>query len=169
MLVGDDANFVEVLRAERTPQGLPGAGDLRLHVRVAFSTFRGEYDGVWVEAPAFRAFLSELQALEERRQGSATLRSMSPGELILQVHSTDRAGHMGVTGQLGRWCYAGGGGMWWCQVPFDFALPCPSLLRQILAEFHSMVESAEPRTATAPAGGRALLSATTSWRAVRMN
>jgi hypothetical protein len=142
MLIGDNANFVEVLLVERTPQGLPGAGDLRLHVRVAFSTFRGEYDGVWVEAPAFQAFLSELQTLEERRQGSATLRSMSPGELLLQVHSTDRAGHMGATGQLGRWYYAGGGGMSWCQVPFDFALPCPSLLRQILAEFRTMEEPA---------------------------
>jgi hypothetical protein len=142
MRVGDDDSFVEVLLVEKAPQGLPGAGDLRLHVRVAFSTFRGEYDEVWVEAPAFRAFLSELQTLEERRQGSATLRSMSPGELLLQVHSTDRAGHMGVTGQLGRWCFAGGDGMSWCQVPFDFALPCPSLLRQILAGFHSMVGTA---------------------------
>jgi hypothetical protein len=142
MFIGDDDNFVEVLLVERTPQGLPGAGDLRLHVRVAFSTYRGEYDGVWVEASDFRAFLSELQALEERRRGSATLVSMSPDELRLQVHSTDRAGHIGVTGQLGRWCYAGGGGMSWCQVSFDLALPCPSLLPQVLAEFRAMAAPA---------------------------
>lgn len=142
MLVGDNDSFVEVLLVERTPGGLPGAGDLRLHVRVAFSTFRGEYDGVWVEASDFRTFLSELQTLEERRQGQATLASMSPDELLLQVHSTDRAGHMGVTGQLGRWCHAGSGGMSWCQVPFDFALPCPSLLPQILAEFRAMASPA---------------------------
>ncbi len=138
MLIGDKGDFVEVLLVERIPPGLPGAGDLRLHVRVAFSTFRGEYDQVWVEASAFRAFLSELQVLEERRQGSATLMSMSPDELILQVHSTDRAGHMGATGQLGRWCYAGGGGLSWCQVSFDVTLDCPSLLPQVVAEFRAM-------------------------------
>jgi hypothetical protein len=142
MLVRNNGDFFEILLVERTPRTLPGAGDLRLHVRVAFSTFCGEYDGVWVEATAFQEFLSELQVLEERRQGSATLVSISPGELHLQIHSTDRAGHIGVTGQLGRWCYAGGGGMSWCQVPFSFALSCPSLLPQILAEFRAMAESA---------------------------
>ena len=141
MLVRDNGDFVEVLLVERIPRTLPGAGDLRLHVRVAVSTFRGEYDGVWVEARAFQTFLSELRALEERRQGSATLASVSPDELLLQIHSTDRAGHMGVTGQLGRWCYAGGGRSW-CQVDFNFALSCPSLLPQLLAEFRAMAECA---------------------------
>jgi hypothetical protein len=141
MLVRNNGNFVEVLLVERTPRSLTGAGDLRLHVRVALSSFRGEYDEVWVEATTFQDFLSELQALEERRQGSATLASMSPGELRLQIHSTDRAGHMGVTGQLGRWCYAGGGGMSWCQIPFNIALSCPSLLSQLLAEFREMAVS----------------------------
>jgi hypothetical protein len=141
MLVRNNGNFIEVLLVERTPRPLPGAGDLRLHVRVVFSSFCGEYDQVWVEATAFQTFLSELQALEERRQGSATLASMSPDELLLQIHSTDRAGHMGVTGQLGRRCYAGGG-MSWCQVSFDFALSCPSLLPQLLAEFRAMAECA---------------------------
>jgi hypothetical protein len=145
MLVGDNDNFVEVLLVEATPQALPGAGDLRLRVRVTFSTFHAEYDRVWVTASDFQAFLSELKALEERRQGSATLASMSPNELILQVHSTDRAGHMAVTGQLGRWCYARGNGMLWCQLPFDFALSCPSQLPQFLAEFRAMAASPEPR------------------------
>ena len=45
-----------------TPMTLPGAGDLRLPLRVAFGTFRGEYDEVWVRAPAFQDFLSELRA-----------------------------------------------------------------------------------------------------------
>jgi hypothetical protein len=115
---------------------------LRLHVRVAFSAFCGENDEVWVEATAFQDFLCELQVLEKRRQGSAALASMSPGELQLQIHATDRAGHIGVTGQLGRWCFAGGGGMSWCQVPFNFALSCPSLLPEILAEFRAMATSA---------------------------
>jgi hypothetical protein len=142
MLVRNNGDFVEVLLVERTPQALPGAGDLRLHVRVAFKAFCGENDEVWVEATASQDFLSELQVLEERRQGSATLVSISPGELRLQIHATDRAGHIGVTGQLGRWCYAGGGGMSWCQVPFNFPLSCPSLLPEILAEFRAMAASA---------------------------
>ena len=56
MFIANGDHFIEVLLVETTPQGLPGAGDLRLHVRVSFSTFHGEYDSVWVEAPAFRAF-----------------------------------------------------------------------------------------------------------------
>ena len=79
--------------------------------------------------------------LEERRRGSATLGSMSPDELLLQIHATDRAGHIGITGQLGRWCSAGGANMSWCQIPFDLALPCPSLLPQVLAEFRAMAAS----------------------------
>jgi hypothetical protein len=37
--------------------------------------------------------------LEERRQGEARLESMSPGELLIVVRSTDRAGHMGAVPQ----------------------------------------------------------------------
>lgn len=144
MLIRNNGNFVEILLVERIPETLPAAGDLHLHVRVACRTFCGENDGVWVEATAFQDFLSELQVLEERRQGSATLASISPGELRLQIQATDRSGHIGVTGQLGRWCYTGGSDgseMSRCQVTFDFPSSCPSLLPQILAEFRAMTES----------------------------
>lgn len=141
MLIGDDDNFIEVNLAELTPPTLMGAGDLCLRVRVAFSTFRGENDEVWVGADAFRVFLSEPQA-PETRQGLATLLSISPGELLLEFHSIDRAGHLGLTGQLGRWCHAGGGGMSWCQLPFHFVLPCPSLMPVLLAEFRAMATDA---------------------------
>jgi hypothetical protein len=137
MLLRDADSFIEILLIERTPATLPGAGDLRFSARVAFGTFRGECDEIWIAAPAFRDFLSGLQALEARRQGSAVLESMSPGELLLEVDSTDRAGHMAASGQLGRWCYAGGEGMSWCQVPFYFSF-CPSLLPGILEEFRAM-------------------------------
>ena len=62
---------------------------------------------------------------------------MSPAELILVVRSTDRAGHMAASGQLGRWCYAGDEGMSWCQIPFSFSF-CPSLLPGILEGFRAM-------------------------------
>jgi hypothetical protein len=104
MLLGDCDNFVEIHRIERTTATLHGAGDVRLAVRVAFGTFRGEYDEVWVAAIAWRQFLSDLHTLEARRQGSADLESLSPGELRLELRSTDRAGHMAASGQLGRWC-----------------------------------------------------------------
>ena len=144
MLIRDGEQFVEVLLVERTPPSRPGAGDLRLRVSVAFGTFRGESDAVWVEPSAFRDFVSELQVLEARRQGAATLTSMDPGELILKVHSTSRAGHMGISGQLGRYLPTGDDGMSWCQLPFSLALPCPSLLPGLVAEFRawSLVDGA---------------------------
>ncbi len=141
MLVRDRDDFIEILLVERTPSSRPGAGDLRLHVRVAFSTFRGEYDKIWVEAAAFAAFFSELEALETRRRGSATLGSMSPDEFILDIHSTGAAGHIAISGQLGRLCFLGDGGWSLCLIPFNLALPCTSLLPQLLAEFRSWNDS----------------------------
>lgn len=139
MLTRDHDCFVEVLLVKRTPPNQCGAGDLHLRVRVAFSTFRGDNEEVWVAARDFQDFLSALQSLEAQRRGSATLLSVSPGELEMEVHSTDRAGHMAVSGQLGRWCYAGGEGLSWCQIPFHFDF-CPSLLPELLADFRSMAE-----------------------------
>ena len=135
MVVRNVEGFVEVLLVERSPSGFAGAGDLRLQVRVAFSTFTGEYDQVWIESNAFRDFLAQLRTLEAQRRGSAILSSMSPGELDLEIHSIGSAGQMAASGQLGRHTLISDGGWAWCQIPFYFQLSSPSLLPELLAEF----------------------------------
>jgi hypothetical protein len=76
-------------------------GDTRFAVRVRISGINTVFtaEGLrWVELRALVAFSEQLRVLEERRQGSASLESMSPGELQLQIRSTDRAGHMAAIG-----------------------------------------------------------------------
>jgi hypothetical protein len=59
-------------------------------------------DQAWVAAGDWHAFLKELYELERRRQGFATLTGADPHELKLVFQATDRAGHMAVTGFMGR-------------------------------------------------------------------
>ena len=64
--------------------------DVLLNVTVDVSGF-GAMDQSWVTAKAWAGFLGELRALEQRRQGRATLVAASPEDLQLEFFSTDRA------------------------------------------------------------------------------
>lgn len=71
-----------------------------------------EYRGVasaYVSAEELSAFKSSLIALEEKRQGKATLASISPGEVDITVCSIDKLGHMGVLGKLQSRVYSANG------------------------------------------------------------
>jgi hypothetical protein len=95
---GDNGDFLEIERAASD------VDDLRLLVRVQFHGFSAEID-TWVLRAEWLGFAQDLGVLEERRQGSAKLESISPGELSITIRSTDHAGHMGVEGTVGARCY----------------------------------------------------------------
>lgn len=97
-LSSEDGDFVEIVRQERDSH------DVRLTVSVRRAGFSATAD-TWVCADAWHAFAQQLAILEERRQGEARVESMSPEELMLIVRSVDRAGHLGVEGQLARRTY----------------------------------------------------------------
>jgi hypothetical protein len=153
VLVRDGDDYLELTVAERLT-GAHAAGDTRFAVRVRVSGLHTAFTAeslCWVDLRALAAFVEQLRALEERRQGSAALESMSPGELQLEVRSTDRAGHVAAVGQVGRWLGVGSGEPYWSAVAFRVPF-CPSELPALVREFSSLASApdAEPSAAADP-------------------
>lgn len=139
MLVRDGDDYLDVAVAERLT-GAQAAGDTRFAVRVRVSGMRTALtaeSSCWVDLPALVAFAEQLRALEKRRQGSAALESMSPGELRLEVCTTDRAGHVAAVGQVGRWLGVGSGEPYWAAVAFRVPF-CSSELPALVREFSAL-------------------------------
>jgi hypothetical protein len=103
-------------------------GDLRVAVEVRSRGFSGRIDA-WIDRPAWLRFCAELGRLEQRRQGEATVESMSPRELRLAFRSLDGAGHMGVEGAAGYRGVRGETLLSFSLMPFDPSL-LPALVRQ---------------------------------------
>ena len=97
MLIDVDGGWIELYR----PSADDTTDDLLLEVTARVEGFQGFVE-TWVATEAWRAFTEGLTQLEAARQGEATLESMSPGELVLTIGSTDAAGHMAASGRLSR-------------------------------------------------------------------
>ena len=101
MVLGSDPQQFELAVAE-VEHGVPGihaGGDVLVVVRVRLRDFSGAVDA-WILRESWSDFLRQLRRLERDRTGEATLESIGPGELRLRVFALDRAGHMGVEGEL---------------------------------------------------------------------
>jgi hypothetical protein len=109
-----------------TPQST--GGDVRLTVRVQYGDFAGAADA-WVLLEVWDAFLADLRSFERRRHGEARVRSLSPGELVLRIFATDRAGHLAVEGEVGTLSIGREALLRFGPIAFD-----PSLLPQLIAE-----------------------------------
>jgi hypothetical protein len=88
------------LSLEPKERGLDGS--LRLALKVASHGFAGESAKVWVDKIGADTFLQEVRALESKRQGKATLISLSPGEAVILLRAADSFGHIGVSVDLAR-------------------------------------------------------------------
>lgn len=108
--------------------------DVLLNVTVDASGFAA-MDQSWVTAKAWAGFLGELRALEQQRQGRATLVGASPEDLQLEFFSTDRAGHMAVQGQVRRQTTE----RFELQLRFAFAFE-PDELPRILLELEAITQ-----------------------------
>ncbi len=104
MIIQDRANAIELTLLERLPDDLPTPGDVRLRVKVEAEGFAGLSE-VWIEKATLERFTRDLLALERTRDGEAVLKSVSPDAFVLRLRSVDRAGHIAVSGQLGRITY----------------------------------------------------------------
>jgi hypothetical protein len=93
-------------------------GDVRLSVNVRSHGFTGNTD-VWVMQEELAAFIRDITTLNTSLAGSATLRSISPGELELQVLAVSSRGHLAVQGTLGYHVYERER-MYWHSVAFGF-------------------------------------------------
>lgn len=139
VLVRDGEDYLELAIAERC-RVVHGLGDTRFVVRVRVGGLSAAFTAealCWVDLSALAAFAEQLRVLEEQRQGSATLESMSPGEFQVEVRNIARAGHMAAVGQVGRWLGVGSGEPYWSAVTFR-VLFCPSELPVLVREFSAL-------------------------------
>ncbi len=97
--------LIQIDVMETVLESRPDFGFMKWHVYVDARGFTGGHDSVWVLPTVFEQFVADLEILEQRRSGRATLSSASPEELELTLSNLDHAGHMIITGQLGRHIY----------------------------------------------------------------
>ena len=136
MLIRTGESSIQLDVVEWLPDDSPRAGDVRLFVDITSEGFSGRAD-VWVTGDALDEFVSQLRDLEGQRQGTATLASMSPGALSLELTSVNSRGGMAVTAELCHHVYIGDVGPYrhGAKVGFEFD---PTMLPEILASFKSM-------------------------------
>ena len=107
MKIGSEDEFIEIEELERNPESTPCARDVNVKVSLSLQAFSGSYGGVWLGRPEMERFISELEILDERRNGCATISSMSPEEFTLEIRSSDSLGHMEIETKLHRHQYSG--------------------------------------------------------------
>jgi hypothetical protein len=91
----------------------------------------------WVFWNQFKTFLEELESLERSRKGSATLKSMSPGELELVIEVVDTSGHVVVRGQVGWHLQTFHENSLWTSLPFSIEFD-PTELPGVLHYFRNL-------------------------------
>jgi hypothetical protein len=154
MLVRNADDYFEMTVAERSPAARD-AGDTRFAARLRVSGIDSVFTAdaqCWVELQALAAFAEQLRVLEERRQGTASLESMSPGELRLQICNTDRTGHMAAIGQVGRRFVTGSAEPCWSAVAFRVPV-CPTELPALVREFVALASAPNAEPEGAAGGG----------------
>jgi len=107
MKIGTEKEFIELTELDRNPSGTPCAGDIQIRVSVKLQEFGGRHSEVWLEFSVMECFLTQLEALEESRQGSVKISSMSPEEFSFEIRSSDKLGHMEIEVSLQRNQYSG--------------------------------------------------------------
>ena len=97
MVIKGEQSAIEIELAD--PEISYGDG-IPVDVSVTSKGFSGQASA-WICPGAFDSFLADLARLEQRRQGSAEVEAMSGAEFWLRVYSTDRTGHLAVSGRVG--------------------------------------------------------------------
>jgi len=97
-LVGKGGSLV-LERSDIGPPGTPAERDILVNITVDSGGFAAAGQS-WIVDAAWSGFLSQVRRLEACRQGRATLESASPGDLQLELFSTDSVGHLAVRGQV---------------------------------------------------------------------
>src|SRR5215471_5019704 len=93
-------DFVEIHLVDQEADELPSKGDAYLSIQVSSAGFSGHND-LWIDGATMHSFCKGLVGLERERRGEAIIKSISPEELSLSVHSVGRRGHMAIEGSTG--------------------------------------------------------------------
>lgn len=94
-------HLIELFATEVVPQELPAAGDVRLEVRASTDSFCGA-TSCWVQADEMASFACALSQLSGSLQGTAQLRSISPGEFTLSLTAINPRGYVLVCVELAK-------------------------------------------------------------------
>ncbi|MBI1832005.1 MAG: hypothetical protein HYR84_11205 [Planctomycetes bacterium] len=137
MIIHDGEHSVKIEVVDRAASHLPARGDVKFSVAVSSHGFTGQAFA-WVASTTLAAFMQELRELDRRRQGSASLEGMSPGEFHLCIWSIDRRGHLAIRGSIANQRREGESGPYRHSVEFNFEFD-PTCLPKILAEFGEIV------------------------------
>jgi hypothetical protein len=141
MLIRDGLNQLKIGARQVVPAGAFSAGDLELSVVLETVNFRGRNDSVGVLGDIWKQFLADLRRLERTRQGSARLSSMSSEDLDLRIHSSDRVGHINISGYMGGLVFHDGEPQV-ARIPIGLTLD-PTLLPEILKDFEALEKPTE--------------------------
>ena len=106
MTISGESGQLVIEFVERTPDGLPCAGDVCCSVDATCMGFAGRDDAVWFSRDAVDRFIDELRKLDATRQGKATLEDYSVGSeydgVAITLFSIDGVGHLAVRAELSK-------------------------------------------------------------------
>jgi hypothetical protein len=122
---------VELTLRERITEPPQSRGDVAIEVAVASEHFAGQ-DSVWISLDESRRSMAELEAFERTREGSATLRSMSPNRFALTFSPVGKRGRLAVAVRIEKWVFAGEQSPHRHLVEVEFEID-PGMLRRILS------------------------------------
>lgn len=111
-------------------------GDVSILVDIQSCGFSGRAT-VWLGSDDLDGFVRQLETLERARRGTATLRSLSPGALDLQLKSVNARGGMAVEGRLEHSFHTGEARPYRHGVSFGFEFD-PFTLPEIVAFFREI-------------------------------
>lgn len=94
-------HFVELRVTEMNPDTLPRPGDARLEASFRVDDFSGRCT-CWVDGGDLRRFATALRELYTRFRGTASLESMSPGELSLSLVPANSRGYVRINVSLSK-------------------------------------------------------------------
>jgi hypothetical protein len=129
---GNSGQYLEIERSKFENDENSTDDDLLLNVMVDVGGYSAA-DQSWVVDKDWNLFMSQLRDLERTRQGLATLVGALSKDLRLVFQSTDRSGHMAITGHLG--CDDSSGFSQNLEFGFSFD---PGMLRILIQEFEAL-------------------------------
>jgi hypothetical protein len=109
--IRDAESSIELVLSIAAGAPVPNVGDVDVTARVSSFGFGGSCTCT-VFAAELTAFLLAVQALASSGSGSASLFSMSPGELTLTLEPANGRGYLLASGSVGRHVVAENGVVW---------------------------------------------------------
>lgn len=102
-ILGDRHAYVRLTPCEPVRDtSYPANLDVCFHVEVAAGQFTGAAPRKWFHTDDVEQFITDLERLNARVEGSAILQSMSPDEFTLELTTVGLARHLIVLAQLKR-------------------------------------------------------------------